>query len=327
MRERIGVKDSCGSSCSGFFLFAAMFVLLLSPCRAKGDFDQGSSGQHPAVCRIQNRLSTSSNLGSGTLIERTDDGRLGLVLTCAHLFKEGVGEIVVTLSNKRTHGAKLVAIDRQADLAALMIANPLVQPAPVSFAVSRDERLDACGYGPHGVFRCAVGKEVGQAATQGQVSLMISGSVRSGDSGGGVFDQQGRLVAVIWGESQGVTYASYGKPLHRFLDRVLRRSVPANTACPNGLCPRRPRVAPEPRPPRQKIGGGSGNRLDFANSSWESLRERVEQLEKHKQDEGDYVTRADLSGYLRSTDLHGYARTEDLERSNKTDILIAGNLV
>ena len=79
---------------------------------------------HEALCRVNNRLAAFNNVGSGTLIDRSDDGREGLVLTCAHLFSEGVGEVVVSFPGGKTHGAKLVAIDREADLAALAISNP-----------------------------------------------------------------------------------------------------------------------------------------------------------------------------------------------------------
>ena len=51
---------------------------------------------------------------------------------------------------------------------------------------------------------------LGAVEGPGQVSVKLAGAVRSGDSGGGVFDAQGRLVAVVWGESGGVTYASTG---------------------------------------------------------------------------------------------------------------------
>jgi len=252
----------------------------------------------PAVCRIHNRLNGSSNIGSGTLVDRTSDGREGLILTCAHLFDEGVGNIVVTFSDGRTHGAKLIHTDRQADLAALAIANPRAKPAKISLAVSQQSRLFACGYGPRGVYRCAVGPGIGQAAGTGQLSLKIANRVRSGDSGGGVFDEQGRLVAVIWGESQGVTYASYGRPLRRFLGRVLgpRDFIQGNgavaSACQGGVCPQQRPIKP-----------GRGKHSIVVDPRWNQFNTRIDRLEKEKQDRGDYLTRDDLSGYARAEDL------------------------
>ena len=225
----------------------ALLIVLVSTAKVQAITSQQLQ---PAVCRIQNQLRGASNFGSGTLINKSTDGSEGLILTCAHLFQEGVGEVVVAFADGQTHGAKLLQVDAQADLAALAIANPRVEPVQISPRVAQHEELFACGYGPRGVFRCAVGPVVGQAAGQGQLSLMIGDPVRSGDSGGGVFDRQGRLVAVIWGEAQGVTYASFGRPLQKFLNRVLPKNATVAASCPGGICPLPPRNQPLNRQPR-----------------------------------------------------------------------------
>src|SRR5690606_39016998 len=93
--------------------------------------------------------------------------------------------------------------------------------------------LTACGFGPIGAYRCVAGPTLGYTEGPGQTSVRIGGAVRSGDSGGGVFDNRGRLVAVVWGESGGVTYASTGRPLGRFLERVLGRRVDGGTSPPS----------------------------------------------------------------------------------------------
>jgi len=260
----------------------ALVVLLSLASAAKAEATMSQELQ-PAVCRIHNRLNGSSSIGSGTLIDRTSDGREGLILTCAHLFHEGVGDVVVTFADGRTHGAKLVHADYQADLAALAIANPRVEPAQISFSVTQQENLFACGYGPQGVFRCATGPPVGQAAGQGQLSLLIGDRVRSGDSGGGVFDSQGRLVAVIWGEAQGVTYASYGRPLQSFLRRVLARNATVTAGCPSGVCPlQSPRSQPRWQPQngdserlslQQKVAA-NGKKIDSLAQGIDEAREQ-----------------------------------------------------
>jgi hypothetical protein len=191
-----------------------------------------------ASCRIHNQLPSGvANVGSGTLVDVTADRRRGLVLTCAHLFAEGTGRIVVEFTDRRTHGAKLIAVDRHADLAAVEIANPQRVAAPIAFGVDGPGALTACGFGPTGQFRAIAGPIVGSAEGPGQSSLKIAGAVRSGDSGGGVFDSQGRLVAVVWGECEGVTYASSGGPLRRFVERLLSRRARAPSYCPDGTCP------------------------------------------------------------------------------------------
>jgi hypothetical protein len=168
-----------------------------------------------------------------------------LVLTCAHLFTEGAGRIVVQFPSGQTHGAIVVAIDPNADLAALEIARPTARPTTVNLQLDSSSSLQACGFGGAGEYQCAQGRVLGFSESPGRVSLRMSGAVRSGNSGGGVLDAQGRLCAVVWGESGGVTYASTGRPLAAFLDRALgsRRGLMATQPsgvtqqCPDGRCP------------------------------------------------------------------------------------------
>jgi hypothetical protein len=201
---------------------------------------------HATPCRVHNLLSDgTANVGSGTLIDVAADGQRGLVLTCAHLFTEGVGRVAIEFPGSQTHGAVVVAVDPKADLAALEIAKPAVQPAQVSSQFEPTAMLRACGFGPSGSFRCVQGQALGYSEGPGQTSVRMAGAVRSGDSGGGVFDGQGKLCGVVWGESGGVTYASTGKPLAAFLNRVLsaRRGAAATPPrlvapdCPDGRCP------------------------------------------------------------------------------------------
>ncbi|RIK71851.1 MAG: hypothetical protein DCC67_20070, partial [Planctomycetota bacterium] len=106
--------------------------------------------------------------------------------------------------------------------------------------------LRACGFGGSGQYRCLSGAALGCSQRPGQQSVRIAGAVRSGDSGGGVFDDRGRLCAVVWGAADGVTYASTGRPLQQFLSRLLAPSrlgraesqpVAGAAVCPDGRCP------------------------------------------------------------------------------------------
>ena len=269
-----------------------------------------SADVRQSVCRIHNQLGGSSNVGSGTLVDKTPDGRHGLVLTCAHIFREGTGRVLVEFSPGRSHVANLLAVDRQADLAALAIKQPSVDAAPVSLEIEDQQKFSACGYGPRGVYRCAVGRVVGHAVDTGQMSMMIDDPVRSGDSGGGVFDQQGRLVAVIWGEAEGVTYASTGRPLREFLHRVLGQRRESVFRCPGGVCP-----APStPQTPNQV------EKPAVVEPRWQELQSQIDRLQREKQDRGEYVTRADLNGFASLTEVEQIDRdstqrhTELLER-------------
>ena len=171
-----------------------------------------------AHCRI---AVGDGSMGSGTLVGRNNSR--GLVLTCAHLFDGAAGRIVVTFSNGQRFAARLIGRDRAHDLAVLAIRRPDAEP----IAVSHQEPgglLVACGFGPEGNLRCIRGAVTGQATAAGAVypSLTIAGAVRPGDSGGGVLDAQGRLAGVIWGQRDGQTYATCGRPVREFVERLLR---------------------------------------------------------------------------------------------------------
>lgn len=224
-------------------------ILIMGSSSSAGESNQ-------AVCRVENHLTGSTNLGSGTLIDVTDDGQYGFILTCAHLFSEGRGRVTARFADGSTHVATVLRIDRAADLAALEIVRPSSRPAAVSLAFSTGSHYRACGFGPAGEFVCVAGSALGKTASPGRVNLRLRGSVRSGDSGGGVFDTQGRLVGVIWGTAEGVTYASSGAPFERFLQCTLGRryrsvvdgsvddALRSNASqsrrianCPDGRCP------------------------------------------------------------------------------------------
>ena len=299
---------------AGWCWFAVLVTLLIGTCGPTRCAEFPTSDPAGPVCRVHNRQQGTSSIGSGTLIDKAPDGQQGLVLTCAHLFAEGVGEIVVEFPGAKLHGAKLVAIDRQADLAALAISNPTPAATSVELTIEEQGVVRACGFGPQGEFRCVEGAVVGEANDAGQLSILIGEAVRSGDSGGGVFDRRGRLVAVVWGESQGVTYASTGPPLRRFLDRVLGHRTAVMVACPGGSCPR-------PLP-----GGAVGNntlrptigdrppRISQDENRWAEISQRVAQLEATKQDRGDYLTRDDLQEYVPRTEANRFAEADAVDR-------------
>ncbi len=281
-----------------------------------------------ASCRIFNYLPDgSTNVGSGTLIDVTDGRGRGLILTCDHLFAEGVGRVVVQFQDGRTHGALVISQDQQADLAALEIASPLAEAAAISLQVEANGSLTACGFGPNGDYRCVAGPVVGYSEGAGQQSLRMSGAVRSGDSGGGVFDREGRLVAVVWGQSNGVTYASTGRPLEQFASRLLpgRVGVVAATpvvsvgGCVNGRCPllggggvfsaapagRGPAasgglpVAGAPRAPAAAQGGCACGCAD----QLKGIAAQIAALQQGKQDRGDYALRGELAPLAKSSDV------------------------
>jgi hypothetical protein len=93
------------------------------------------------------------------------------------------------------------------DVAFIEIAAPHVAPMPVSREPIRiGQRLHMAGFGTDGRFRQASGAAMTVGTPDGglqdsSVALQLTG--RPGDSGGPVFDDQGRVRAVFWGSVPG----------------------------------------------------------------------------------------------------------------------------
>jgi len=239
-------------------------------------------------CRI---FVGDGSVGSGTLIGK--NGATGLVLTCSHLFDQSTSSIVVQFPDGDRFGARLVDRDAANDLAAVLIQRPAVEPIEVcDDDVSQSAQLTACGYGGTGQFRPVRGAVAGAAQAVGATfpSLKIRSAVRPGDSGGGVLDDAGRLVGVVWGCRDGETYLTCGRPLRDFLHRI-RPSEPGRP---------RPRSSP--------------------TIHWQAWRDdvdtRLAALDAKKQDRGDYLQVGDLNAYAKQSDLE--ASTHEVESLRNT---------
>ena len=145
--------------------------------------------------------------GAGSGIVYSEDG---YIITNNHVI-EGASTINVTFNDGKSYEASLVAADSQSDIAVLKIdADGLT---PVSFNDS-----DSLSVGDLAV---VIGNPLGTlagTATEGIVSglereitidgksmtlIQVSASVNPGNSGGGVFDQQGNLIGLVVAKSSG----------------------------------------------------------------------------------------------------------------------------
>ena len=240
---------------------------------------------HPAVARIVNERPDGQYLGSGTLIDK--DGRRGIVVTCAHLFRDGAGQIRVTFPDGDGFGAKLVAIDRQSDLAALEIGPPRASPVVVATEAPRPgEPLRSCGYGPDGRYRCNEGRARGYvqaSGMSGRETLELSGSARQGDSGGPVFNRRGELAAVLWGTDGRTVGGTYCGRVRAFLAKLLRPCRPAEQPVST------PKESPDEANSQAanpgsnataNLDGTLSTRVNRLGERLEQLRRRLETIEK-----------------------------------------------
>ncbi|MCD4727103.1 MAG: serine protease [Pirellulales bacterium] len=244
-------------------------------------------GHRAAVVRVYCKTGGGTGLasatrwskGSGVLVRW---GKRVVVITARHVVKDAK-TIFVDFFNRRRHRARVLRIDARWDCAVLDIEGchwlsqchaDGIEPARMAFGADATfhdgDRLESCGYGPDGKLAVNIGLFKGyrrsSAAMDGPDDWMvISGHARQGDSGGPVFDRQGRVVGVLWGtDGQTVVCVQPGR-IHVMLDGAIaeqlaimnRRPTPPalgplvpvypngrpqnpNAGCPGGQCPINP---------------------------------------------------------------------------------------
>jgi hypothetical protein len=183
-------------------------LLLASPNTDPVSYQQ--DGSRMAAARVKNWVSGYRKPGptingSGTLT--AVDGAEGLVLTAAHLFEGEVGPITVEFHDGQQSGARILAIDRKLDVAALWIYAPRgIRPVPIAdHQPALGEAVEIWGYGPKR-FRAFVATVSPTIPLEGDIpeALVAAQGVQDkqvtipGDSGGPIISQ-GRIVAVHWG--------------------------------------------------------------------------------------------------------------------------------
>jgi hypothetical protein len=167
-------------------------------------------GSRLAAARVKNwingyQVPGPTVSGSGTLT--AVDGDKALVLTAAHLFEEKVGPVTVEFTDGQLSGARILALDRQLDIAALWIYAPKgIEPVPIAdHDPALGQHVEIWGYGPKRFrsFLARVANPISIAGDPPRALVAAQGLLDKqvtipGDSGGPMISQ-GRLVAVHWG--------------------------------------------------------------------------------------------------------------------------------
>lgn len=178
---------------------------------------------------IQERIVQS--LGSGVIVHPS-----GIIVSSSHVVAES-DEIIAVLNDEREFPARIVALDKETDLAILMIESDRVRNLPY-LPLAPSKSLEV------GDLVLAIGNPfgVGQTVTSGIVSALARGvgelsskipktrsfiqtdaAINPGNSGGALVDMHGRLVginAAIFsqsGGSHGIGFAIPSEVLSRML--------------------------------------------------------------------------------------------------------------
>ncbi len=202
-----------------------------------------SSGSYAQiVVRIANDTGRSISYGSGVILTRS-----GLVLTCRHIFRDGIGTITVWRSDGSSWRAKYLGADKQDDLAAVSISDPGNIPE-IWYATQQPQTATLIGFPGGGKSALATGGDYrrSESVTYGMPALQ-------GVSGGPLFCR-GRLVlaGVLWGSDGSTSAYTSIHDVRRFLYsetclRFFQRRPAINIVNNNGGSPPSS-VLPEPTP-------------------------------------------------------------------------------
>lgn len=150
--------------------------------------------------------------GSGAVV--ADSLGTRYVLTAAHIFRDGRGEIAAQTTDGRVLPASLVLASEECDVALLRVDVPEDVPAlTVSSSWPRQgETVWRAGFGPDETLKESSGVVKGYVKTDrynAYETLKIDGPARQGDSGGPVYNAAGEIVGVVWGTDGVDAYATY----------------------------------------------------------------------------------------------------------------------
>lgn len=183
--------------------------------------------------------------GSGAIV--VDSVGTRYVLTAAHIFRDGRGQITAQSLDGRIFAASLVLASEECDVALLGVDAPEDVPAlTISSSWPRQgETVWRAGFGPDETLRELAGVVKGYVKTDRYATyetLKIDGPARQGDSGGPVYNAAGEIVGVLWGTDGSDAYATYcGRVLKTLCDYSPSFALPPVQAD----APSQPTLAPD----------------------------------------------------------------------------------
>jgi hypothetical protein len=218
----------------------------------------GATRPHPAVARIIVPERDGTSYGSGTLVDVRD--QYGLVVTNWHVVRDATDRIEVVFPDGFRSYGQALKVDKDWDLAALVIWKPNASPVPLANSAPQPgDVLTIAGYGK-GTYRALRGnctQYLSPTVKLPREMVEVSVAARQGDSGGPIFNSRGELAGVLWGAGSATTLGSYVGRVGGFLTSVAPHIGTAQQ--PQTQIAARLRDAPPIRTPLASNGSLPGN--------------------------------------------------------------------
>ncbi len=176
---------------------------------------------HPSVARIIAPESSSTSLGSGVLVDVNRSQ--GLVLTNWHVVRDSRSAVLVQFPDGFQSAGTVIRWDEAWDLAALVIWKPRATPVPIAARPpALGEILTIAGFG-RGPYREESGPcldYLSPSTGYPREFVELKATARQGDSGGPIFNADGELAGVLFGQTDGRTIGSCSTRVQAFLAAV-----------------------------------------------------------------------------------------------------------
>lgn len=209
--------------------FLRVALVLLAACGSPTIDELASS-----VVRVEALPCGKTGVGTGSVVGE------GLVLTNAHIVAGSIDDVTVRTGSDEVLAAVVVGFDPERDLALLQV--PDLELDPVVVGEFEDGSNGSILARPGGVglevldvvivksFN-ATGDDIYGEGDVSRRALELSVDVSPGVSGAGVYDDEGRIVGVVFAESRrrdAVAYAVAGSEIEDFI-AVTDTATPADT--------------------------------------------------------------------------------------------------
>lgn len=184
------------------------------------------------------RVNIPGAAGSGVAISPD------LIVTNCHVveWRHRDDLVVTSHADGSRRKAATIALDAEADVALVHVPGAAYDPAAVAPTPAEGSEVHLLGWGRRGVLARGAGRilrrVMGHRTPRGQVPVMLCHlASEPGDSGGGIFDASGHLVALNWGAitATGQSLSTPSEYITRLVEDYRQH------ACGGGSCPTGPR--------------------------------------------------------------------------------------